>query len=141
MDTNIVYQARMHWIIFVSPLLMLLVVGYVGVQFVSVRQVSMLLGIFAVFWTLSVYLMYRFCSLTIRKNQLVLQKGFLVRQTMDIPLTKVASVNIQQNILGAMLGYGNIQITDTGGSSESITYIAKPLTCRRYIEQLISGTI
>jgi uncharacterized membrane protein YdbT with pleckstrin-like domain len=140
MDTNIVYQARMHWIIFVWPLVMFIVTAYVGVQFGRIRQVSLFLCFFSTLWFLSVYLMYRFCSLTISKTQLVLRKGFLVRQTMDIPLNKIASVSIQQNILGTILGYGNIQITDTGGSAESVHYISKPLTCRRYIEQLISGT-
>ena len=60
-----------------------------------------------------------------------------VRQTIDLPMRKIESVDITQNILGSMLGYGTMLITGTGGSRNYLSYIKNPLTCRRLIEQMM----
>ena len=46
-------------------------------------------------------------------------------------LTKIESVNIDQNILGRILGYGSIQIIGTGGTKETFINIKKPLEFRK----------
>jgi uncharacterized membrane protein YdbT with pleckstrin-like domain len=139
MDKDIVHQARLHWIIFVWPLVGLLAVTYIGFNFALFREPSLLLGIFMLLWVGATLITYRFSSLTIKKNQIILKTGFLSRQIMHIPLDKVESIDIRQSIMGTILGFGNIVITGTGGSREVVTYISKPLTCRRYIEQMMHG--
>ena len=62
-----------------------------------------------------------------------------MRQTIDIPLSKIECIDIRQSILGSFLDYGSLVVTGTGGSRQVINYLAKPLTCRRYIEQLMHG--
>ena len=86
-----------------------------------------------------ILLTYRFSSLTIKKNQVILRTGILVRQTIDIPLNKIESIDIRQSILGSILHYGSLVITGTGGTRQMVNYLNKPLTCRRYIEQLMHG--
>ena len=63
--------------------------------------------------------------------------GILIRQTLDIPFNKIESIDIRQSILGSILHYGSLLITGTGGTRQYIHMIAKPLTCRRYIEELM----
>lgn len=139
MDKDIVHQARLHWIIFAWPLVTLSAVVYIGLNFEILRQPSCLFGILVLLWGAATLIMYRFSSLTIKKNQIILKTGFLIRQTMNIPLDKVESIDIRQSILGTIFGFGNIVITGTGGSREVVAYISKPLTCRRYIEQMMHG--
>ncbi len=141
MDNNdgIVYQARLHWIIFAWPFLILVAVSVIGYLFVAAQQISLLVGALAILWGISIYVMYRVSSITVTQRQVMLRKGLLTRYLMDIPLNKIASVNIQQSIFGTILGYGDIEISDTGGSREVMRYVSKPLTCRRYIEQILHG--
>jgi uncharacterized membrane protein YdbT with pleckstrin-like domain len=61
----------------------------------------------------------------------------LIRKTLDIPLNKIESIDIRQSILGSLLRYGTVVVTGTGGSRQMVSYLSKPLTCRRYIEQLM----
>lgn len=82
-----------------------------------------------------VWTTYQFSSLTIKKKQLILRTGILVRNTVDIPLAKIESIDIRQSILGSLLRYGSLVITGTGGTRQVVNYLSKPLTCRRYIEQ------
>jgi len=113
MDDDVVYLGRMHWVLFTGPVLLLL---------------------FAL-----VLANYRFSSLTIKKKQVIFRTGLLVRQTVDISLVRIESIDIRQSLLGSLLQYGSLVITGTGGSRQVIDYIAKPLTCRRHIEQLMNN--
>ena len=137
MDNDIVYQARLHWIIFAWPVLLFIITVAAGIHFPLLRQPSMLFGVLMLIWLVSTYILYRFCSLTIKSNQIVLRRGLFTRFTTNIPMDKIESIDIRQSIFGTIFGYGDLVITGTGGSREVMTYISKPLTCRRYIEQMI----
>ena len=81
---------------------------------------------------------YYFSSLTIKTNQVILRTGVVVRQTIDIPLSKIEAIDIRQSIFGSIMKYGMVSITGTGGTRRVINYLHNPLTCRRYIEQLMT---
>lgn len=136
-DQQVVYQARLHWILFVWPILFLLFAMWVGTTFESLHQVSLFFLGIAIIWAVLMWLTYQFSSLTIKKKQVILRKGILVRQTMDIPMSKIESIDIRQSIIGTIFQYGSLVITGTGGTHQFMTYVAKPLTCRRHIEQLM----
>lgn len=136
---DIVYQARLHWIMYAWPVIIFCLVTVIGFYFPLVRQASILFGTLVLLWGLAVYCTVRFCSLTIKKSKITLRTGVFARQILDIPFQKIESVNIRQSILGTLLGYGTIEITGTGGTHELVTYLSKPLTCRRYIEQMMHG--
>ena len=138
-DNNIVYQARLHWIIFFWPVMLLCLGIFIWVEFEQLREVAIFFDVFALIWGLMVWTRYKFSSLTIKKTHVVLRTGILVRNTMDIPLNKIESIDISQPILGSILHYGSLVITGTGGSRQFVHYLSRPLTCRRYIEQLLHG--
>lgn len=136
-NQQIVYQARLHWILFVWPILFLCFSAWLGARFASFHQVSLLLMIIGMIWTALMWLTYQFSSLTIKQKQVILRTGILVRKTIDIPLSKIESIDITQSIIGSLFKYGALVVTGTGGTQQSIGYIARPLTCRRHIEQLM----
>ncbi|WP_133128363.1 PH domain-containing protein [Legionella nagasakiensis] len=136
-NNNIVYQARLHWILFFWPVILFCLAVYVGVNYEILYPVPYFLALFALAWFIMIWVAYQFSSLTIKKKQVILRTGLLVRQTIDIPLAKIESIDIRQSILGSLLRYGSLVITGTGGSRQIVTYLNKPLTCRRYIEQLM----
>ena len=136
-DSDDVYVARLHWIIFVGPVFLFIFGLYLGIEFWQMKEVSILLVVFGLVWMIMTWVTYQYSSLTIKKNRVILRTGFLVRQTIDIPMMKIESIDIRQNVLGSILQYGLLLITGTGGSRNSMNFIDKPLTCRRYIEQLM----
>lgn len=138
-DSNIVYQARLHWILFFWPFMLLCFAAFLEMRFEQLNYVAFFMAIFAVLWGGMFWMTYQFSSLTIKKNQVILCTGILVRKTLDIPLSKIESIDIRQSLLGSMLHYGSLVITGTGGSRQMVNYLSKPLTCRRHIEQLMHG--
>lgn len=138
-DTNIIYQARLHWILFLWPVVLLAAALFVNIKFEQMRQVSAIFGVLALCWIGMTWLTYHFSVFTIKKKQVILRTGILVRQTLDIPLNKIESIDIRQTLLGSLFRYGSLVITGTGGSRQSVNYLSHPLTCRRHIEQLMHG--
>lgn len=136
-DQTIVYQARLHWILFLGPVALILVVWILNDYFHAPRQLGWAMGALAVIWECIIWLTYHFSFLNIKKNRIVMCSGILVRQTVDIPMDKIESIDIRQSILGSILQYGSLVITGTGGTRQFIHFLNKPLTCRRYIESMM----
>lgn len=136
-DSNIVYLARLHWILFLGPVLLLCFGLSLGLSFAIMREVSLCCIGFSLIWGVMVWMTYQFSSLTIKEKQIIIRTGFWVRNTMDFPLNRIESIDIRCSLIGALLGYGSLLLTGTGGTKQIIHYIQKPLTCRRYIEQLM----
>jgi uncharacterized membrane protein YdbT with pleckstrin-like domain len=137
-ESNVIYFTRLHWVIFFGPLLGLGIAIALYVYIVQLRQVSLILIVFALLWIVMTWFTYYFSSITIKKKQVILRTGIIVRQTVDIPLSKIETIDIRQSIFGSMLRYGALVITGTGGTRHLINFIHHPLTCRRYIEQLMN---
>jgi uncharacterized membrane protein YdbT with pleckstrin-like domain len=141
MDKEVVYVARLHWVIFTGPVLLLLLAVGLGSLW-SGKEMQMLVSfllIIATIWGIMTWVNYECSYLTIKQKQLILRTGLLVRFTTDIPMSRIESLDIRQTVLGSLFQYGSVLIIGTGGSRQLMHYVAKPLTCRRYIEQLMHG--
>jgi len=136
-EQMIVYQARLHWILFLAPVVLVTVVWVMNYYLHAPRQLGWTIGALAVIWECMIWLTYHFSFLNIKKNRVVMCSGILVRQTVDIPMDKIESIDIRQSILGSIFQYGSLVITGTGGTRQFIHFLNKPLTCRRYIESLM----
>ncbi|CAM2957718.1 PH domain-containing protein [Legionella worsleiensis] len=137
-DSSVIYFTRLHWVIFFGPILGLGIAIALYVYIVQLRQVSLILIVFALLWILMTWVTYYFSSITIKRKQVILRTGIIIRQTVDIPLSKIETIDIRQSILGSILRYGSLVITGTGGTRHLINFLHHPLTCRRYIEQLMN---
>ena len=134
---SIVYQARLHWIIFVWPVILLIGALYVSQENNMLKEPAYCIAIFALVWLWFMFLTYCFSSLMVKEKQVILCTGILVRQTLDLSLNKIESIDIKQSILGSLFHYGSLVVTGTGGTRQHINFLNKPLTCRRHIEQLL----
>ena len=65
--------------------------------------------------------------------RIIHKTGFIKRRTFEMSIDKVASVNVDQSILGRILGYGDVTILGVGEGRETIATIASPLAFRNFI--------
>lgn len=137
-DANVLYFTRLHWIIFFWPIIGFCAPIALQIYFPQLSEMNLLLLVFAAAWIGMTWVTFYFSSITIKKKQVILRTGIMVRKTVDMPLSKIETIDIRQSILGSILQYGALVITGTGGTRHLINYIHRPLTCRRYIEQLMN---
>ena len=72
----------------------------------------------------------------ITNKRVIIKTGLISRRTIELNLSKIESVNVDQGILGRILGFGSLQIVGTGGTKEIFPNINKPLTFRKKFQEL-----
>ena len=61
-------------------------------------------------------------------------RGLITRDTIEINLPKVESVDVRQSILGRLLNYGTVIVRGTGGGLNPLSYVSAPLPLRRAVQ-------
>jgi uncharacterized membrane protein YdbT with pleckstrin-like domain len=72
----------------------------------------------------------------ITNKRIIVKTGLISRKTLEMNLNKIESVNVDQSILGRMLGYGTIRIIGTGGTREEFPNISNPIEFRKKFQEL-----
>ena len=73
-------------------------------------------------------------EIAVTNRRVIYKTGLIWRQTNEMSVDKVESVQINQTILGRLLDYGTVTILGTGeGSFETLRTIAGPLKLRNSI--------
>jgi hypothetical protein len=53
-------------------------------------------------------------------------------------VNKIEQINVEQGVIGRMLGYGTIMVSGTGGGISRFANVADPLTFRKRIQEQIN---
>lgn len=69
----------------------------------------------------------------ITNKRLIFKTGVISRNVFEIRLSKIESVDLEQGILGRILGYGNISVHGTGDTKKTFRMIDQPVEFRRQI--------
>jgi uncharacterized membrane protein YdbT with pleckstrin-like domain len=72
----------------------------------------------------------------ITNKRVIIKTGLISRRTFEMNHSKIESVNVDQGILGRILGYGTIRIVGSGGTKEIFPRINRPLTFRKKFQEL-----
>ena len=77
------------------------------------------------------YLIIRSNEAGVTNKRLIAKSGLIRRDTVEIPIKKVSSLQVKQGIIGRILGYGTLIISDVGAAHAPIKYIREPLKFRQ----------
>ena len=72
----------------------------------------------------------------ITNKRVIIKTGLISRKTFEMNHSKIESVNVDQSILGRILGYGTISIVGSGGTKEVFPNILKPLQFRKKFQEM-----
>jgi uncharacterized membrane protein YdbT with pleckstrin-like domain len=84
-------------------------------------------------------IIYTTSEFAVTNKRVVIKVGWLRRRTVETMLSKVEGINVEQSIVGRLLGYGSIIITGTGGSQEPFRNIGSPFEFRRQVQAQVSA--
>ena len=70
-------------------------------------------------------------ELAMTNKRVISKKGFIRRDTSELKLPKLETIEIKQSVLGRILGFGKIICIGTGGSETYIDNIDHPLEFRK----------
>ena len=138
-ENVVIHVARLHWVLFLGPLLLMVSALLLGIYLPILHFFALVILGISILWGFINFLNYCYSAIILQPTHIVFKTGILVRNITDIPLGKIESVDVKQSIVGSIFRYGLLTITGTGGTKHTVFYLDRPLTFRRYIEQMIQG--
>lgn len=122
----IVYQTHPHGIIFFWPLFLTLIAPILFYKQIQPSIIPYGVLILAAIAWISAYTRFIFSEFTITDQRVILKQGILRINMVQITLSKIESVQLDQTLLGHLLGYGKLILIGIGGSSDILPIMANP---------------
>jgi uncharacterized membrane protein YdbT with pleckstrin-like domain len=86
------------------------------------------------------YVRYKSVELAVTTKRVIVKHGFIRRQTVEINLNKVESIQVEQGLLGRLFNFGTLIVSGTGTSHAPLAGIAEPMGFRKaFIEAQDGG--
>jgi uncharacterized membrane protein YdbT with pleckstrin-like domain len=132
---------RLHWVIFARAILL----GAIGIAILALaREVApqikdvvdiaggfvLVLGLLALS---QAWFRRSITELAVTDHRVIYKRGFLRRHTVEMNMDKVETVDVDQSVLGRLLGFGTIHVHGTGQGIENLNRVAAPLRLRNAI--------
>ena len=76
-------------------------------------------------------------EIAVTNNRIIGKSGIISRDTIDISLKSIESVDVSQTILGRIFGYGDVSITGSGGIKRNIVGIKEPEKLKQAINTAV----
>ncbi|MBI3300646.1 MAG: PH domain-containing protein [Deltaproteobacteria bacterium] len=130
-DEKIVYQAKPHWIIFAWPAVSAVLGLFLLPQSAQAGSFFLVLSVLLSINPLAQYFTSEFA---VTNKRVLVKVGFISRHTLELLLTKVETIGVDQSILGRILGYGTLVVIGTGGTREPFKAIVNPLEFRHQVQ-------
>ena len=77
------------------------------------------------------YIRYKTTELAITTKRVIVKIGLIRRQTIELNLSKVESIQVDQSILGRVFNYGSLVISGAGNPQAPIAGVSKPMEFRK----------
>jgi len=77
------------------------------------------------------YVRFKSVELAVTTKRVIVKHGFIRRQTVEMNLNKVESIQVEQGVLGRMFDFGTLVIAGTGASHAPLAGIADPMGFRK----------
>jgi uncharacterized membrane protein YdbT with pleckstrin-like domain len=133
------HVSSIHWIVYwpgVVAAVAAVVVYWLGAERYLPglwRYSAYALALVAVVLLIRQWFQWWVTEIAVTNRRVIYKKGFIRRQSNEMNMDKVESVQIDQSILGRLLGYGDVAILGTGEGFETLRAIAGPIEFRNSI--------
>ncbi|MDB6061400.1 MAG: hypothetical protein JWM78_1503 [Verrucomicrobiaceae bacterium] len=77
------------------------------------------------------YIRYKTTEIAITNKRVIAKFGFIRRQTIEMYVQKVETIQVDQTIFGRIFNFGTLVISGAGNPQEPVTGISNPLAFRR----------
>jgi uncharacterized membrane protein YdbT with pleckstrin-like domain len=133
---------RLHWLIYSNAVLLLVIALAIALLAAELtdptqRQLVLLVALVVVVLGglvfLGAWIRRKATEIVVTDRRIIYKRGFIARRTVEMNISKVETVDVEQSIAGRLLGYGTVLIRGTGESLEPLRHVEAPLTIRNAI--------
>jgi uncharacterized membrane protein YdbT with pleckstrin-like domain len=133
---RLVYSTTKHWVVFLPGLALLIIAFLLLVSSAGqlLHFIYSLVGLAAAGWLLVAWFDRHTTEIDVTDKRVIYKRGFISRETVEMNMDKIVSVDVKQSILGRILDYGTITINGAGDNNlDPLPRIGSPLAFRSHI--------
>lgn len=132
---DIIYQTKCHWAILLGPVLVI-VIGWLA--FPSQGYHAIALIVFGLLWGFFAYKSLYRSEIVVTNDRLIINAGFPIFNTHNIPLNSIIAIDYYQPSLGSMLNFGKIMIVHEKKKRLIIRFVRDPADLVKNVRQQIT---
>lgn len=143
-DERVTFEGRLHWVMYLPGVWWLIVGGAVVMLVRLFDRDGTIFGPYANLLALPFVLpgLYKIAKaafiqwiteIVVTDRRVIQKTGFIARDTAEMNIQQVESVEVTQSVLGRILGYGTIRVHGSGHGLEALAFVASPLKLRTAI--------
>jgi Bacterial PH domain len=122
-DETIIYRTKCHWAMFLGPIL-LIIIGALALK--SQGFPAIVLMTFGLVWGIFSYVSLHGSEIALTRKRVLINAGFPLLKSYDIPLSEIVAIDFYQPSLGSMIDFGKIIIVHNRQSRCSIRFVSSP---------------
>lgn len=139
---KLLYSSNLHWVVYWKAIVAWIVACTLLVLSRTTLEENLILfylasaavlALAALYWSVRAWFLRWTTETDVTNLRVVHKTGFITRKTFEISVDKVASVSVDQSIMGRILNYGDVIIENMGDDEQKIETIASPLAFRSNI--------
>ena len=134
------FRTNIHWFVYLPAIVMFIVGLAFALWYTAIGSQHLMLLILSGLSVLASVLLFipawlkRFgTEIAVTDRRVIYKTGLVQRDTTEINMAKVESVDVSQSILGRGFDFGTVTIRGTGETIEALRNIASPLQFRNAI--------
>ncbi len=142
-DERILFRTKKHLIIFFYPVIWLVFCAFAAPYMAAnpiLQHVGWVLWVVAVLLWSVVGLGYYTSEFAVTNKRIMMREGFFTRHANEMRLTAISQVNVYQNLIGQMMGFGTVSI-NAFGAFDSYTLISHPGSFQRSVNEQIDKAL
>jgi len=134
---RVVYRTRLHWLLLMGPVLFTAVVLFPIAWFLEIGAwktfawMPLALGIAILFATV---IKRNSSDFAVTNKRVMMKVGVFSTRSIELLLTKIEAIAVNQSFIGRIFGYGDIVVTGSGGTREAFSNIQGPLEFRGAVQ-------
>ncbi len=149
------YETRLHWMVMVGHALIATVLALVGVSLLitpwrvvnggeassagALRWAGVACVVVAAIFFGIGFVRRSATEMAVTNKRVIVKSGLANRRTIELLLSRIESIAVEEPALGRLLGYGTVIVRGTGGTPEVFPQIARPLEFREQVQLQIAG--
>ena len=127
------YQGSVSWLILYLPAIILAIVGAVASAFAPGWIIAAVSFFAALMFALRAWLIRRMTEFVVTDRRVIYARIIVRRNTVEVNMDKIESVDVNQTLLGRIFGYGDVTIKGTGSTLEPLLNVDRPIAFRNEI--------
>ena len=141
-DETVKIVGRLHWSIYARAVLTLLIafVLLLGAARLPdpawqryARFAGGVIGVLGILLILGAWIRRQSTEIVVTDRRVIYKRGLLSRHSVEMNVSKIETVDVEQGLGGRIFGYGTLLIRGTGAGFEPLVGVGSPLRIRNAI--------